>query len=299
MKSVLLLASATLAAGAGIAIDVALKPPGSGNVLGGCDVNTAILSEEQCYAAAVALRAADELGPDTSDHDNHPFPQLEASGAGWGTMPKGCVVWNGMAIHYNDGTIAGTGELRSEVTNTICLLHDPAIRMVPTVPDPAHSDKIFGLGCVGYAEIQSKDQCLLAAQQLEADYQLHGKSLGLSGSGDTPANLFIGSQESNYAQVGCYLYKYGAGEGPDAVLNPDDDYTHLFFNAGDSTGTNCADKTGVFRCPAATTHSICSSGKVWEANKEPVVPIDTLAVADCDVLSDRYQDINCCTDCVA
>jgi hypothetical protein len=160
MKSIFLLGSATLAAGAGITIEVE-KIAVAGITIdpefGGCVANTVITSEEQCYAAALALRSAGELGADTIDHTNAPFPQLHPDHptGGWATLPKGCSTWYDTQIHWNEGSGAGTGTLADNVRNSICLVHDPEVQ-----------HKAVGVNCKERERIHGAEQCAAAAAEL-------------------------------------------------------------------------------------------------------------------------------------
>ena len=153
MKSIFLLGSATLAAGAGITIEVekiAVDTLGDPE-FGGCVANTVITTEEQCYAAALALRSIGQLDADSNTvHTNAPFPQVHTGG--WSIMPKGCVVWLDNQLHWNEGV----GEtLHDSVTDSICLVHDPEVQ-----------HKTVGDLCKEIERIHSAEQCEAAAGEL-------------------------------------------------------------------------------------------------------------------------------------
>jgi hypothetical protein len=230
MKSIFLLGSATLAAGAGITIEVEkiAVDTSSDPEFGGCVANTVITSEEQCYAAALALRSAGELGADTIDHTNAPFPQLHPDHptGGWATLPKGCSTWYDTQIHWNEGSGAGTADtLADNVRNSICLVHDPEVQ-----------HKVVGVNCKGMERIHGTAQCEAAAAEL-----------GISGTDAQVVTAADRPQGCSSDNDGLY---WNDGDGSDWNSYWSD------WNDGDDISSD------------HHFQAICTSGKVWKSANE-------------------------------
>jgi len=165
----------TLAAGAGITIEVELQPKVD-NEFGGCVANTVITTEEQCYAAATALRGTNQLRPEGSSsrphgyNDNHPYPTILSSVTDFQQYPKGCSVYgapssweNGIGdevIWNGGGDGAGTefnvnAPYYASISHTICLVHDPEVQ-----------HKAVGDPCKEIERIHGAEQCEAAAGEL-------------------------------------------------------------------------------------------------------------------------------------
>jgi hypothetical protein len=261
MKSVLLLGSATLAAGVGITIEVELQPKVA-NVFGGCVANTVITTEEQCYAAATALRGTNQLRPEGSSsradngyNDNHPYPTILSTVTDFKQYPKGCSVYgapssweNGIGdeVFWNGGGDGGGDDAGTEfndnaqyyasISHTICLVHDPEVQ-----------HKAVGDPCKEIERIHGAGQCQAAAGEL-----------GISGT----VQVVQVVDAANRPQ-GCSSHAAG-----------------FYWNSGD--GSSAPDDH----------QAICTSGKVWKSANE-------LADASCEELSQEYRDDTCCTKCVA
>ena len=297
MKSIFLLGSATIAAGATLhaivdiykaeteivedANAVHSTTGRTGFPIGsGCDEGQDITTEEDCYAAALALRRTNELGAEAG---NKVFPYPETNHPnGWSQMVKGCVVWTSGTggweyVHFNTGSAAGTAAPTSmwlESTHTLCMREpiDKIDNRLFAAAKNVAGTHTLGNDCHsrGYAAIHTVDECLAAAKEGQVDHSDHGASI--PDFGDTV-------EERNDITVpeGCLLYTDTIG-------------TKLVLNTGTSAGGCASDNT----CVLEYTHAICSSGQyIWSA------PPMTLADASCDALSQEYRDDTCCTNCVA
>tara|TARA_B110000977_G_C11090364_1_gene496606 strand:+ start:2698 stop:3654 length:957 start_codon:yes stop_codon:yes gene_type:complete len=318
MKSIFLLGSATLAAGAGITIEVEkiAVDTSSDPEFGGCVANTVITTEEQCHAAALALRSIGQLDADTAvNHPNAPFPQVTTGG--WSIMPKGCVVWLGNQIHWNEGSNAGTEASDNSVTDSICLVHDPETTKVATTLND--DGRVVGNACKPIQRIHSGAQCLAAAHT-------HGYTGTIHTYIDTTEYSVPGITSGLYTScvdvVDASTWQYAAQPCADGFEGVDCDTTYpsstqSYARQMCKFGRLLLDHTSVVippipegcflwdnvliyqddtddstNYPAEYSHGICTSGKVWKSANE-------LADASCEELSQEYRDDTCCTNCVA